>query len=220
MNIISRTITSVLNLLFPDQCIGCRAPGVIICDQCFSKIPRADHAEYPFIHPVFTYRNDIIKNAIWRLKYGNTRRIAALFGGVLYEEILGILDETLTGIPAEKIILIPIPLHHKRERERGYNQSELLTHAILAHDTAGILEHIPALITRTRATKPQAHAPKRAERLKNLRGAFTRTNTDRVRGKTIVLVDDVATTGATIAEARRTLIASGATRVIAVTVAH
>lgn len=209
----------IIDIIFPEQCAGCGAYGTIVCKNCIVSIPKADPSKHTFITAVFDYKNPVIRSVIWKLKYKNIRSAAKYFGGNLYEEIMSELADGLHISQNETFLLVPIPLHKKRLRERGYNQSELLSRAIMKCDAGNIFRFMPSALARTRATKPQAKSTKRSVRFENLRGAFV-ANPALVRGKHILLIDDVTTTGATLLEARRTLLHAGAHTVRAYTVAH
>jgi ComF family protein len=104
--------------------------------------------------------------------------------------------------------VVPVPLHRVRKRERGYNQSEIIARKLAGKMGKTYLN----CIKRTRYTKSQTNLV-RAERLKNLAGAFRVKDPAQVKGKKLILVDDVFTTGSTLNEASRALYAAGATRV-------
>lgn len=220
MKEIQKFIDLILATLFPDYCIGCSKINTLLCSACLDSIPKARETEYSFINPLFDYRSPVIKKAVWRLKYNNTQRAARYFARPLYEEAIGVSDELLSSSEQEKILLVDIPLHKNRLRERGYNQSALLVQAILSQDTHHTFEHIPNILTRTRATKTQARFEKRSARLNNLKDAFVCTTPNLVRGRTIILIDDVTTTGATLNEARRVLTYARPRSVAAITLAH
>ena len=118
--------------------------------------------------------------------------------------------------PPKDALIAPIPLHKSRERERGFNQSLLIANAL--GGALGI-EVRRDLVTKIKKTAPQMQLH-REERLKNLLGTFIVPNPASVLKRTIVLVDDVKTTGATIEEAARVLRHAGAKRVWAITAAH
>ena len=208
---------NILDLVFPRQCLGCGTPRTLFCAKCLAGAPPAEHS---FIRAAFDYRHPSIKRAIWRFKYENVRGFAETFAERLYEEILGDLGDNLHLSPGETFLLVPIPLHKKRLRERGYNQSALLARKIIALDHSNTFEYAPNLLIRAHATAPQARNEKRAARLTNLRGAFTCTDPTRARGRTIILIDDVTTTGATLLEAKRALASSKPRNVLAFAVAH
>lgn len=222
MNTPASILTRLTDIVFPRACCGCGNLGTFLCARCLEQAPRAEplHSQSnSFITAIFDYRHPAMRRVIWRFKYKNARSIAALFGGALYDEIINELGNDLRVNLNEKFLLVPIPLHAKRLRERGYNQSELLAKEIAKHDADKIFEIELKALTRTHATKAQAKSEKRATRFENLRGAFL-ANPGLVRGKHIILIDDVTTTGATLSEARKALLKAGAKTVRAYTVAH
>jgi ComF family protein len=113
-------------------------------------------------------------------------------------------------------LIVPIPLHKNRLRERGFNQALLLAREI---GKAWKTEVDPFLLVKARPTPPQA-ALKGEERRKNLRGAFEVRRPERIEGKRVLLVDDVCTTGATLEEAFRTILKAGAQEVEALVLAR
>ena len=193
---------------------------MLLCKKCLASVPAPFPAELSFIRAVFDYKNKFIKRAIWRFKYENAREFAEVFADSLYDEIIGELGESLHVSENEKFLLIPIPLHQHRLRERGYNQSELLARAVMKRDHGGIFELSPKVLIRTRKTKPQAHSEKRTVRLANLRDAFACVDHARVHGRTVILLDDVTTTGATLLAAKQALDRAHPHSVLAFTIGH
>lgn len=219
-----RDILSIFNFIidavFPRKCAGCGRNGNLLCTMCIEDIQIAPQSEHTFINAVFDYHNKTIKRAIWRFKYKNARGFAKIFAPYMYDEIIGALGNELFISGGENIILVPVPLHKKRLRERGYNQSELLVREILKLDSAHIFSSAPLLLVRVKETKPQAKSEKRNMRIKNLRDAFHSPETLRARGRVVILIDDVTTTGATLVEAKRALRTLRPRKVLAFAVAH
>lgn len=114
-------------------------------------------------------------------------------------------------------MIVPIPLHPQRERERGFNQALVIARMLKQSGIRSV--RIEQLLEKKRRTLAQSQL-RRAERLDNLRGAFSVRKKDLVRGKHILLVDDVITTGSTVNECARTLKAEGAARVDALALAR
>lgn len=118
----------------------------------------------------------------------------------------------------ENTVLLPIPLHKRKFRERGYNQSALIAKHI------GNTLRIPVLETevlmRSKYTPPQARTALRSERRAHMRHAFALTRPDMVAGKHIILVDDVVTSGATVREAARTLVRAAPASIRILAFAH
>jgi|WetSurMetagenome_2_1015567.scaffolds.fasta_scaffold103968_2 ComF family protein len=152
-----------------------------------------------------------LQQAILNFKFSGRR--------VLAKPLAGLLAETYgDGLcPKETFDAVgPVPLHPQRRKERGYNQSELLAEYFCR---ATGLELAKDLLQRVRPTLPQVMLP-RPERAKNVRGAFAVRDKSAVTGKAILLIDDIATTGATIEECARVLTKAGAEKVCLLTVAR
>jgi ComF family protein len=151
-----------------------------------------------------------LRTVLHELKYRGRRRAARR------------LAEALLDAPAARrlltadAVLVPVPLHPRRRRERGFNQSELLA-AALARRTG--LRMAPAALVRRRDTSPQAGLTAAARRA-NVEGAFAVRQRARVSGRPVVLVDDVLTTGATARGCARVLREAGASEVRVLTVAR
>ncbi len=220
MQSLTTLFNKILDLIFPRECLGCLTSGMLLCKKCLAQVTAPFPAEHSFIRAVFDYKNKLIKRAIWRFKYENARGFAEVFGYSLYDEIIGELGDRLHISENEKFLLIPIPLHPHRLRERGYNQSELLARSVMKRDHEGIFELATKVLVRTRKTKPQAESVERAVRLANLTDAFACVDHARVRGRTVILLDDVTTTGATLLAAKQALAGARPRSVLAFTVAH
>jgi len=126
--------------------------------------------------------------------------------------------EGISGVPADYNLnlIVPVPLHRSRLRQRGFNQAVLLGR-VLSRRLA--LPMVPDAIARTRATEPQIELSA-AERRVNVRGAFSVKSSERIAGKRILLLDDVMTTGSTMNECAKELKRAGASAVFAVTIAR
>ena len=149
------------------------------------------------------YHDPRVTALVWELKYHASSRSAALAGEYLAEILLAAASEEL-GVP----LLIPVPMHAARLRERGHNQTELLCESALLH-IGNTFEYIPKALVRTVNTKTQQGLP-RAERLKNIKNSMRVADPNRVAGRVCIVVDDVTTTGATLEEAKRALRLAGA----------
>jgi ComF family protein len=189
------------------------------------------------VFSVFSYKNELVRQAIWLLKYRGSHQAARIFGECLANEIARILSKrNLFSIPSRSgsrdlpligptlsPILVPLPMSPTRRKERGWNQTEMIAAEIMKNNRkekpAGNLDMIaPEIFIKFRHTKPQTQLS-RAERLKNLEGSFAVTNPAAIKNRNIILIDDVMTTGASIREAAETLRRAGALKIIAFTVA-
>jgi len=197
-----------LNLFFPQWCVGCGKEGDFICYSCRQSLPRimpplcprcgksqpsgilcpgciSWQAEIDGIRSPFRF-DGVIRQAIYQLKYRNLR--------ALIVPLAQLLNDYLVSSPLPGEALVPVPLHHKRLRERGYNQSSLLAQEL------GKLINLPVIddwLIRLRHAPPQARTSTVEERRSNVAGAFT-CRDHRLRGKAVLLIDDVSTSGATL----------------------
>lgn len=161
------------------------------------------------ITTLMDYQNPAVEDLIRSLKYDGSayaaKLAAALLADYLREEI-----SSSRAFSARKILIIPVPLHRSRSRERGWNQIELVLKALPEEFRDGTTASFaPHALARTRATKPQTRLP-RSERLSNVAGAFVLIDEAAVRNVQVFLIDDVTTTGATLANAANPLRRAGA----------
>jgi ComF family protein len=157
----------------------------------------------------FGYYAAELSGIIQGLKFKGRRNFAGLLAPLMSETFFG------SWCREDFDLIVPVPLHWKRKRERGYNQSELLAR-LLAGQIA--IPYIHALI-RVRPTLPQVGLTD-SQRFENLRDAFRCAKTNKISGRRVLLIDDVMTTGATVASAAQTLLEGGAMRVSVLTVAR
>ncbi len=217
----SKIIRNFLDLIFPRRKIVKKFESLNL-GEITTLIPKADPAEKNFIYPALSYRNEMTRAIIWELKYRGNKKSAEIMGGIIYENILAEMGDLLAFENFKSPILVPIPLSNKRFRERGFNQMELVAKVIKKLDTENLLEHNSNLLIKIKNTEAQSKTKSRAKRLENLKGCFaiSKNARDYARGRNIILIDDVTTTGSTLAEARKTLLKAGARKVVAFTVAH
>jgi ComF family protein len=219
----SALAAAALDLALPPSCAGCGEEGVALCDRCarplYSRLAlppgtaiglRADVppsiAQLEWCSP-FT---GTVRRALHQLKYGGEQRLAA--------PLAAAMAARWRAAGAGGDLVCPVPVHSSRERLRGYDQAVLL-----AEGMAGRLG-MPCrrALNRERDTRPQFDLGRRA-RLTNVDGAFVlsgRLDRSELRGRWVILVDDVATTGSTLAACAAVLHEAGVTAVSAVTVAR
>lgn len=204
-------LDSLLSLLLPDRCAGCGRLGALLCDECRHKLvvydedlPRvADQLTGVRIAYVF---EGPLRHALHQLKYHRRRRVARPLGTLMASR--------LHTHPLPCDALVPVPLHQKRLKERGFNQAELLAREV-ARVTGFPL--IAGPLVRLRATKQQALLDV-AERIENVADAFAWKGP--APPARVVLVDDVLTTGATVNACAAALRAGGAREVYALALAR
>ena len=155
------------------------------------------------------YKNPAVEDLIRSLKYDGSSHAARLAASVL-EDYLHEEIASQKNFSARKILLVPIPLHKSRIRERGWNQIEIVLKALPEEFKNGEIAMLALALARIRETRPQTRLP-RHERLSNVAGAFALPDESAVRDTHIFLLDDVTTTGATLVNAATPLRRAGAT---------
>lgn len=175
-----------------------------LCERCLREPP-----SYEAARALFVYEGAVVE-AIHRLKYAGKTRLAGILGPPLADPARACLPEGAAPL------VMPVPLHLARLRERGFNQSLLLARHV-ARATGFDLDWLS--LRRTRPTPSQAALGK-GHRRENVRDAFAVEAPAAVQGRDILLVDDVSTTGSTLEACSRALLESGAERVFGLTVAR
>ncbi|HNQ35405.1 MAG TPA: ComF family protein [bacterium] len=204
-------LEGLLDLVYPPACVGCRrrTGSSIFCPDCAAKIERLPGTPGGRDFAALLYREPVV-SAIHRLKYQGATFVLPVLGGFL--------NEAFTRLELFRVVdcLVPVPLHPVRFRDRGFNQAELLAREILRHYDFPLLTRV---LVRTRHTPSQTRLPEAARR-RNVAGAFRVRSASELAGRTCLLVDDVTTTGATLAAARDTLLAAGAAEVLTLALAR
>ncbi len=154
-----------------------------------------------------------LRDLIHLLKYGGVLPAARPLGGLLARSIEDLCITSGDSAP----VLVPVPLHASKRRERRFNQSELIARAALRHLPRFDLDC--GVLERRRPTRSQVGLDREA-RIRNMSGAFRVVAPQRVEGRTLIVVDDVMTTGTTVSECARVLKCAGAAKVFAATVAR
>ncbi len=223
--------------VFPSACVVCRRPLTRpsrgpACGACLAALPRHGVALCLCGQPLLggqllcarcrRGRNPLaagaslgpyegsLRDALQALKYRGRRRVAAQLAEALWRQ------PAAQRLFADEPLLIPVPLHGPRWRERGYNQAELLARAFSRLSGAAC---VAGVLVRTRPTVSQTNLTAAARRA-NVAGAFAVRRGSLVRARVVVLVDDVYTTGATARECARMLRRAGAREVRVVTIAR
>lgn len=201
-----------LDFIAPPYCATCGLPfdfedsleDTTICGDCLSDPPRFDTARAPLRY------NDASRRLLLRFKYGDQQHAAVTFARWLH---LAGLDHLKTAD-----FILPVPLHWRRLWQRRFNQSALLAKALSRESGVPYLANT---MTRRRFTGPQKGLNRRS-RQKNVRMAFTVTPAAKtnIKGKHLVLIDDVMTSGATVNECAKLLKREGAARITVLTVAR
>lgn len=216
-----RLWVALLDLLYPPRCCSCGAfTGSWWCSTCRaqavwlapSEVQRTLALEGErslLVCSAARYATTLI-TAIHAFKYEATPQLAEAFADPMARAWQAVMPDALPWV------LVPVPLHPRRERERGYNQSTLLARRLGAQLGYAVA---PRALRRVRNTAQQAQIADDAQRQANVQGAFV-ADPRLVNAKPILLVDDVYTTGATLRACAEALYAAGAAQVSALTLAR
>lgn len=216
-------IQHILDLFFPEVCLLCKKSSVVVCSSCMTSLtpyPNNNKSLPKFISPVFSYKDSNVKKLIWAFKYSNKKQLAPLLAQSMQDTLQATFSDLYEIKGVRSVLVLPIPLHTTRYREREYNQSELLVREVFQSTENNTLVADYSLLVRRKKTPPNAKSQSRRERALNTIGSFEVSDYSKVSGRHIILVDDVVTTGTTLSEARKVLLSAGARTVNAVTLAH
>ena len=180
-----------------------------ICKECFNNleiIHKEITIDSPYINKVYysLLYNRLMREMVKKYKYEGKNYLYKAFGEIMMGTI------KTNGLESHIDIIAYIPAHRRKEALRGYNQAELLASYIAEKLDKPLLKNN---LVKLKWTEDQSHSNK-AERVVNLKDSFHIKNPDEIRGKKILLVDDIITTGATMEECSRVLINNGAHKVI------
>lgn len=238
-------VSGLLDLVYPPRCLVCNrwlSQGAL-CGACVADIVVL---EPPFCHrcgvpigeghrlcepceagevPPFAWSQTLgryggrLRDAIHRFKYDGKTALALPLGKLLADSLDAPPSPLLRSSQGESLtfdVVVPVPLHPARYRQRGFNQSELLA-KIVAQQRGWLLD--TQGLQRVRRTRPQANLV-RTDRVHNVLDAFTCQPLQRYAGKSVLIIDDVLTTGSTMREVARTIQEAGAERVCIVALAR
>jgi ComF family protein len=203
----------ILRFLFPSVCAGCGLLGEPLCDECFEQLEFAPHVRDVFGMKVccsmyYSHDSELLARLVHPFKYKHQAEIFRVFVPHMVAA-LRLLEEPVG------LVFVPVPLHKKRELERGYNQANLLARRVARHLGCELWRGL----RRVKNTGSQAQITDSGERRENIRGAFE-VSEKTPEGMHLVLVDDIVTTGSTLLACREALLAAGAEKVSALTLAE
>jgi len=211
-----------LDLFFPKKCLGCGYPDTYLCRDCFSRlaaeqiIPIIEHKKNAYLDRIISatnYANPLIRDLIKSFKYHYVQELA----GPLSQLLIKTLENISFISSVSNIIIIPIPLHKFRLRSRGFNQAELLAQELADYFKLPIKTDV---LQRIKPTEIQAEIKNDEARRNNVKDAFKIQNSEAIKDKNILLIDDVITSAATLSEAARVLKLNNAKEIWAITVAR
>ena len=238
--------SSLFSILFPSDCRICHAPltniaALPVCEPCLARIvplegplcqicgeklfhPNAEAEEVPMC-PIcrrvgahfrraaaFGAYEGALRDLIHLFKYNGVRPAGKVLGGLLGQTV------ATMALP-DSVTVIPVPLWSGKRTARGFNQAEAIARAFISFQSSSSIQLDTSILVRTRETASQTGLT-RPQRRANVRGAFAVMKAERVKDRSILIVDDVMTTGTTAGECARVLRRAGAKEVFVATVAR
>lgn len=206
----------LLDLFFPLNCLGCGAPGVRLCEKCFRRLKFTDKKydlKTPALDKLFIagdYDEPLLAELIKKFKFQPLADLGeplARFLSLFWTGASFALDGLNASNQTEPILVIPIPLPRRRERWRGFNQAEKLARPLAEHFDYELNRNLK----RQTHSAPQSSLGER-ERAQNIKDVFAWRGLS-LKNRSVILIDDVATTGATLNEAGQILREAGAAQV-------
>jgi ComF family protein len=210
----------ILDLLYPKFCFNCGREGNYLCLDCQATLEISSiHTEYRTqelkdLYFALPYQKSLIKNLIQKFKYQPFIKELARNLTSLIITHFQLIEKSPTDF--SNFILIPIPLEKKKLKWRGFNQAEELAKEISSFLKIPLLSNC---LIKAKETLPQVELSDE-EREENIKGAFNYQHPELVKGRKILLVDDVYTTGSTMEECARVLKEAGAKEIIGIVVAR
>lgn len=213
-----KLLNTLLDLLYPPRCAFChrllRHSGDRVCADCLSHLPyTGDLAEHPKISyiekcvsPLFYEKS--VRDSLHRFKFEQRTGYAGIYAGFMVKCI----DENQISCD----IISWTPVSRKRLHARGYDQSELLAREVSARTGIPCVR----LLEKIKDTPPQSRTKNARQRQENVKGAYRCCNLTAAKGRRVLLVDDIVTSGATLRECARMLNDAGAAEIQALTVAR
>lgn len=243
MNYPQRIINFVFDTIFPVICVSCGSFSTpnrnnYLCKSCLRLIPIKKDLEcigckmksplgktciecpnwsLDHLFVVSDYKNKVLEKMIKSFKYRFVIDLAESIRPLVKKYVRFLATKRNFNILTDNPLIIPVPLHYRRLNWRGFNQAEIIA-KIIAEITRLRTEN--TILTRPLISKPQAEINKKSERLENMGNQFKISNDKKINGETLLLVDDVCTTGATLNECARILKKAGAKKVIGFVIAR
>jgi len=216
----------ILDILFPIQCVGCGKEGEWLCEDCFNLIKLSKECRCPICGKTFylgktclecrrkrrtkltglivagSYGDKLLKETIHAFKFGFVKELVRPLSMLLIRR----LEDLNFNLEKSSFLLTFVPLHKRRLRWRGFNQAEILAQSLASYYGRDLV----SVLSRRRSTIPQSLVKNKEKRKKNIKNVFCCQNREQVKGKKVIIVDDVCTTASTLKECARVLSRAGA----------
>ena len=201
-----------LDIIFPSKCFYCQKVGKVICDNCFQKLndkylfQKINHDWFDYVFCGSFYR-DVLRTRIHSFKFHEQAYLYQYF------IVLSLREKKIIEFLKEYDYITYVPMHYQKEQKRGYNQSKLLALELGKRLNLKVV----SVLEKRKPNRVQSSLSER-ERIKNVRNIFSFQNTIDVKNKSIILVDDILTTGATVRACSKVLKEQGVQKICVFTI--
>ena len=210
---------TIKNIIFPPCCLMCGKWNVsFLCTECKKELDEKavfqieqKNSNYYFEKHIYLFQYEgKIRNLILDYKFNDKAYLYKIFSEIV------IKNKKICGILKKYDIIIPVPIHAKRKKQRGYNQSELIAKEIAKLQSK--LQYDNKILQKEKNTVPQSSLSKE-QRKQNVQNVYKLVNQEKIRNKKIILLDDIYTTGNTVNACAKLLKENGAKEIIVLTIA-
>lgn len=190
-----------LDLIFPPTCEKCGKVGKYICDGCYNELKKYEIQNKYNSRAYYMYQyKDVIREMLINYKFNEKSYLCNLWAELILK------NKNACSFLENCDIIIPVPLHRKRKMERGYNQTQLVTKQLEKQLNLIVNNKV---LKKTKNIKPQSEKGY-IERKEDIKGAYIVKNNKYIINKTVLVFDDIYTTGSTTNECKKTLLKAGA----------
>lgn len=219
MNILHSISGTFLDFLFP-KTESAKLLESLSSSDMVRIFPSPRAIEDDRVIAIFDYQDSRVKDLIWEIKYKGNMNLTRNSAEIIYEILCQEISERALSENFKSPLLIPMPISDKKRRERGFNQTEIICKELDKLDANKLFIYRDDILKKIRHTESQSHTHSKKDRMENLKNSMRVITNLKPQKYSVVLFDDVTTTGASISEARRALREAGLKKILTITLAH
>lgn len=182
--------------------------------------PKALRPESREINAIFSYKDPLVHELLWEIKYHANKKLADLISPIVLDYALSIIHDEAFFTEEDQAIITFIPASKSRHEKRGFDQGQIILESLEKADTTKRFKYASELLSYNKEVIQQSLTKSKLERLINMGDAFKCPQPQLIQNKTIIIMDDVCTTGATLLDAKRAIEEAGARKVYLMAISH